>query len=187
MPRIVTLVGSLRAESINRKLARAVAMRAAGRFEMVMPDLDLPLYNEDLWRDPPAGVSALKQVVESADGVLVVTPEYNRMTTPIILNAIDWANRPVGRNSWAGKPAAIIGASPGAQGTAVAQSALRHVLTVTGMHVLATPEVYLTVRDDFFDADGGFANEKTGAFIETWIAAFAGWIARISRAESGAP
>lgn len=187
LPHIAMLVGSLRAGSINRQLAQAVAARAAGRFDAVMPDLDLPLYNEDLWRDPPAGVTALKQAVERADGVIVVTPEYNRMTTPIILNAIDWANRPVGRNSWAGKPAAIIGASPGAQGTAVAQSGLRHFLTVAGMHVLAAPEAYLTVRDGFFDPAGGIADARTGAFIDSWIAAFTGWVARISRAGSEAP
>ncbi len=179
MRRIVMLIGSLRADSINRKLGRAVAARTAGRFDLIVPDLDLPLYNEDLWADPPAGVTALKNAVESADAVLVVTPEYNRMTTPIILNAVDWANRPMGKNSWAGKPVAIIGASPGRQGTAVAQSALRHFLTVAGMHVLAAPEVYLTVTKDFFDPAGGFTEERTGAFIDGWIEAFDDWIARI--------
>jgi chromate reductase len=172
------LIGSLRKDSINRKLGHAIARRAKGRLDFLTPDLDLPLYNEDLWSAPPAGVTALKEAVFAADGVLIVTPEYNRMTTPIILNAIDWANRPYGKNSFAGKPAALTGASPGAQGTAVAQNLLRNLMIVTGMHVMSGPEVYLTVRDDFFTVDGDFANEKTGEFVDTWLDAFVAWVDR---------
>lgn len=178
MPRIAMIIGSLRAESINRKLGVAIQKRAAGKLDFIVPDVDLPLYNEDLWASPPAAVTALKQTVDSADGVLFVTPEYNRMTTPVIVNAIDWANRPYGQNSWQGKPAGVLGASPGAQGTAVAQSAVRHLMLITGMHVLGNPEVYITVKDDFFDADGAFASERTGAFVDKWIDAFAAWVAR---------
>lgn len=180
MPQIVMLVGSLRKESINRKLGHALRQRMADRFDFVVPDLDLPLYNEDLWADPPAGVTALKQAVEAADGVIVVTPEYNRMTTPIIVNAIDWANRPYGKNSYAGKPAATIGASPGAQGTAVAQNLVRNLMMIAGMHVMGNPEVYLTVKEDFFDAEGGFATERTAAFVDKWIVAFESWVGRFS-------
>jgi chromate reductase len=176
MPKIAMLIGSLRKDSINRKLGHAIARHAEGKLDIVTPDLDLPLYNEDLWASPPAGVTALKDAIASADGVIIVTPEYNRMTTPIIINALDWANRPYGDNSLAGKPVTLAGASPGAQGTAVAQNLLRNFLTVTGMHVMSGTEIYLTVRDDFFSADGDFANEKTGAFIDKWIDDFTKWI-----------
>src|SRR6185436_11258651 len=109
MYKIAVLVGSLRRESINLKLAKALAKLAKGRLEFNFLSLDLPLYNEDLWANPPAAVLKLKKDIEAADAVLFVTPEYNRSTTPIIKNAIDWGTRPWGKNSWSGKPAAIAG------------------------------------------------------------------------------
>jgi chromate reductase len=142
---VLVLVGSLRRESLNRKFAESVGRLAAGRLDFRFAEIrDLPLYNEDLWHDPPAAVLRMKRAVEAADGVLFVTPEYNRSFSPAIKNVVDWGTRPWGQNSWEAKPAAIIGTSPGAIGTAVAQNALKGLLTVVDTVLMGQPEVYFT-------------------------------------------
>ncbi|MET0527027.1 MAG: NAD(P)H-dependent oxidoreductase, partial [Microvirga sp.] len=129
MKTVAVLVGSHRRESINRKFAESLAKLAAGRLEFRFVEIgDLPLYNEDLWENPPATVLRFKREVEGADAVLFVTPEYNRYFSPSIKNAVDWGTRPWGRNSWQGKPAAIVGATPGASGTAAGQNTLKGLL-----------------------------------------------------------
>ena len=113
MHKVLVIVGSLRSGSLNRKLAGALEKLASDRLEFTYADLsDLPLYNDELWSDTPAVVSKLKADIEAADGVLFVTPEYNRTYSAVIGNAIHWGSRPYGKNSWAGKPAAITGTSP---------------------------------------------------------------------------
>jgi chromate reductase, NAD(P)H dehydrogenase (quinone) len=178
MHNVGVIVGSLRRDSINRKLANALVKRAAGKLDCHFIEIgDLPLYNEDLWKPtPPPAVLRLKQEVRAADAILLVTPEYNRSIPPAVKNAIDWANRPFGDNAWVGKPAGLVGASPGAIGTAVAQAALKSLFSVVDARLMGQPEVYITWKDDLVDANGAFASEKTAAFIDKWIDHFVAWI-----------
>lgn len=176
---VAVLVGSLRRDSINRKLAEAVGKLAADRLRFEIVEIgDLPLYNDDLWAQPPAPVLRLKRQIEAADAVLFVTPEYNRSFSPAIKNAIDWGSRPWGQNSWAGKPAAVMGTTPGATGTAAAQNALKGLLTVCDMALLGQPEVYLQYKPELFDAEHNIVNADTRAFLNGWVERFNGWITR---------
>lgn len=180
MKTVAVLVGSLRADSLNRKFAESLAKLAEGKLTFKFVEIgDLPLYNEDLWENPPAPVTRLKNDIESADAVLFVTPEYNRTYSPAIDNAIHWGTRPWGQNSWTGKPAAITGTSPGAIGTAVAQTQLKQVLVVVGLAVMGQPEVYFAYKDELFDEAGHVVNEQTAAFLQSFVDGFADWIERV--------
>jgi len=176
MTTLAVLVGSLRRESINKKYAHALEKLAEGRFTFDYLDIDLPLYNDDLWEAPPAKVVRFKESIAAADGVLIVSPEYNRSMPAATKNALDWGSRPYGRNVWDGKPAALTGASPGAQGTAVMQSQVRSTLAILGMRVMGTPEVYITFRPELLTADGAIANEGTAKFLIGFLDSFAAWI-----------
>ena len=176
MYRIAILVGSLRKESINAIYAKALEKLGADQFTFDVVDMDLPLYNNDLWDNPPAKVLALKDAIRSASGVLIVTPEYNRSVPAVTKNAIDWASRPYGDNAWSGKAVAITGASPGSQGTAVAQSQLRSTMTILGTHVLGEPEVYITFKPEVFAADGTVLNDGTAKFLKGFLDRFAALI-----------
>jgi chromate reductase, NAD(P)H dehydrogenase (quinone) len=180
MARVSVLIGSLRRESINRKFAHALGKLAEGKLTFDYPSLDLPLYNEDLWADPSDGVLALKESVDAADAVLFVSPEYNRAFTPAIKNAIDWGSRPRGKSSWPGKPAGIVGASPGKLGTASSQALLRSVVTHVGMILMGQPEVYLQYSDGLVSEDHLITSEATAKFLNTYLDAFAAHIARVS-------
>lgn len=187
MKDVAVLVGSLRRESINRKFAQAVGRLAADRLRFELCEIgDLPLYNEDLWENPPAPVLRMKRQVEAADGVLFVTPEYNRYFSPAIKNAVDWGTRPWGQNSWEAKPAAIIGASPGGLGTGAAQNSLKALLTVCDMVLMGQPEVYFTWKPELFDAAGDVADENTKAFLNRWIDRFKLWVELTSEATTDA-
>ena len=179
MLKLAVLVGSLRRESINATYAKALEKLGAGRFDFHHVDMDLPLYNNDLWENPPAKVLALKDAIKTADGVLIVTPEYNRSVPAVTKNAIDWASRPYGESAWAGKAVAITGASPGGQGTAVAQSQLRSTLAILGTHVLGDPEVYITFKPEVFAADGTVLNEGTAKFLTGFLDKFAALIEKV--------
>jgi chromate reductase len=184
---VAVLVGSLRRESINRKFAQAVGRLAADRLRFEVCEIgDLPLYNEDLWERPPEPVLRMKRQVEAADGVLFVTPEYNRYFTPAIKNAIDWGTRPWGQNSWEAKPAAIIGTSPGSLGTGAAQNSLKALLTVCDMVLMGQPEVYFVWKPELFDAAGEVADETTTAFLNRWIDRFKLWVELTSEATTDA-
>ena len=179
MNTVAVLVGSLRRESLNRKFAESVGRLAAGRLEFRFVEIgDLPLYNDDLWADPPAPVLRMKREVGAADAVLFVTPEYNRSFSPAIKNAVDWGTRPWGQNSWEAKPAAILGTSPGVIGTAAAQNALKGLLVVVDTVLMGQPEVYFTYKAELFDADNNVADATTRDFLNRWIDRFAGWIER---------
>jgi chromate reductase len=179
---VAVLVGSLRRESINRKFAQALAKLAADKLEFRFVEIgDLPHYNDDLWQDPPKSVLRLKQDIESADAVLFVTPEYNRSFPGVLKNAIDWANRPWGKNSWKGKPSAIIGTTPGAIGTAVAQNALRPVINLIDTVIMNQPEVYFTYKAELFAEDGSVKDEKTKEFLAGWVDKFAAWIEKTGK------
>lgn len=179
IPTIAVLVGSLRRASYNRQLALALETLAGERARFVHLQIgDLPLYDQDRDEDYPAQGNRLKQQLRLADGVLFVTPEYNRSIPGVLKNAIDTASRPYGDSAFAGKPAAVAGISVGAIGTALAQQHLRNVLAYLDMPVLGQPEVFLQYRDGFFDADGGIANADTRRFLLGFIERLLAWVAQ---------
>lgn len=181
MYKVAVFVGSLRKDSINAKFARALARRAEGRLAFSFVELgDVPIYDEDLWANPPAGVLRMKDDIAAADAVLFVTPEYNRSIPPVVKNAIDWGTRPWGQNSWSGKPAAIVGTTSGAVGTAAAQAHLRDIVSVIGSPLMVQPEVYFVTRPGLIDDEDSVTNEETGKFLDGWIAAFETWIGRFA-------
>lgn len=176
--KVAVLVGSLRKGSFNRRLAHAVEqlMPAGFAFEYVPID-HLPLYDQDFDGAYPAAATAFKQAIEAADAVLFVTPEYNRGVPGVLKNAIDVASRPWGTNSFAGKPAAVIGASIGATGSALAQQHLRNSLVFLDLAVLAQPEVFVQFKDDGpVDADGHVTNEGTKKFLQGFADRYAAWV-----------
>ncbi|MCB5174332.1 MULTISPECIES: NADPH-dependent FMN reductase [Microvirga] len=182
MKTVAVLVGSLRRESINRKFAESVAKLAAGRLDFRFVEIgDLPLYNDDLWQNPPESVLRMKREIEAADAVLFVTPEYNRSFSPAIKNAIDWGTRPWGKNSWEAKPAALIGATPGATGAAAGQNALKGLLNVVDTVLMGQPEVYFTYKPELFDENNNIVEPSTKAFLNGWVDRFAAWIARTAQ------
>ena len=175
--KIAVIVGSLRKESINKKLALAVSGMFADRFELRRVEIaDLPLYNQDFDGDFPASALRFKQQVEAADALLFVTPEYNRSIPGVLKNAIDVGSRPSGSNSFAGKPAAIIGTSPGARGTALAQQHLRNVLVGLDVLAMAQPEVTVQFQEGLIDAEGHIDNERTQKFLQRFVDGYSTWL-----------
>ena len=183
MPRTVALItGSLREGSLNRKLAHQIETLANGKLVMEHIAIgDLPLYNDDLWADPPAPVTRFKQQMEKVDAVLVISPEYNRTYPGIIANAFDWGSRPIVDSSWRGKPAAIGGATKGAVGTAAGQQHLRLAMVSLAMVVMHTPELYVTWNDERFAEDGTIRSDATRKLLQGFVDAFAAWIEKHGR------
>jgi chromate reductase, NAD(P)H dehydrogenase (quinone) len=175
--RVALLIGSLRRESINRKLAKAVEKLAPPElaFDAIAID-SLPLYNQDFDGDYPPACARLKQQIEAADALLFVTPEYNRSIPGVLKNAIDIASRPWGTNSFAGKPGAVIGASIGATGSAMAQQHLRNMLAYLDVPLLAQPEVFIKFTDDLVDAEGRIGNEGTRKFLQGFVDRYVRWL-----------
>lgn len=174
---ILAIIGSLRKDSHNLKLAKAIAKLGHAHFETHFAQIaDLPLFNQDLESQFPASALQLKQAVQEADAVLFVTPEYNRATPGVLKNAIDWASRPYGKNSFAKKPAAICGASVGAIGSACAQNNLKHTLNYLEIALMGQPEVYLTFKEGLLDHDGNIGNEDTQKFLQGFVDQFVKWI-----------
>jgi chromate reductase, NAD(P)H dehydrogenase (quinone) len=168
--KIAILVGSIRAGSINKQLARAIVRLAPAQWSYEYIDIhDLPLYNQDEEGTPSPQASRLKERIAAADGLLFVTPEYNRSIPGVLKNAIDIASRPYGKNSFAGKPAGVIGASIGAIGTALSQAHLRNVLAYLDVPTLAQPEAYLHWREGLADQSGAITDEKVAGFIQKWV------------------
>ena len=177
MHQVAVIVGSLRRESINLRFAKALAKLAEATLEFKLLELaDVPLYNDDLWQAPPEAVLRLKREVGAADAVLFVTPEYNRSIPAVVKNVVDWGSRPYGKNSWAGKPGAIVGTSMGAIGTAVAQSHLRSVLVGCDVALMGAPEVYFQTKPGLIADDFTVTDEKSRAFLSSFIAKFASHI-----------
>ena len=176
---IALVVGSLRRDSINRKLARALVKLAPPEFSFVPSEIgDLPLYCEDNDANPSAPVKRLKAEIAAASGLLFVTPEYNRSIPGLLKNALDNASRPYGQNAWGGKPAGVLGASPGTIGTAMAQQHLRNVLAYLDVPVMCQPEAFLQIKDGFFDAAGDIPNENTRKFLQAWMDRYVAWVKR---------
>ena len=179
---IVVLVGSLRRESFNRKLAEALRTMAGDEASLRLLEIgDLPLYNQDDDGHPAAAVQRLKADIKAASGVLFVTPEYNRSVPGVLKNAIDHASRPYGQSAFEGKPAGVIGISVGAIGTAMAQQHLRNMLAYLDMPTLNAPEAFLHAKEGFFDAKGGIgpASEK---FVRSWLDAYLAWVRKHAEA-----
>ena len=163
-------VGSLARASINRKLATALTRLAPPELEMTEIAIkDLPLYSYDYDADFPPVARALKKALADVDAVLFVTPEYNRSIPGGLKNAIDWASRPWGQNSFARKPSAVIGASPGAIGTAVAQQSLRGVLCFCNSPLMNQVEAYIHFTPGLITADGEVTNEDTVEFLRNYM------------------
>ena len=176
--KIGVIAGSVRKDSLNKKLALALARLApAGLVFEPIEIAGLPVYNEDDESAPTPAAAAFKRAAGSSDAFLFATPEYNRSFSGALKNALDIGSRPRGESVWAGKPAGVVGVSPGAMGTAMAQQHLRAVLSFLNMPVLPQPEVYLQHKEGLFDADGGIAPASRG-FLQEWMDAFAAWVTR---------
>jgi chromate reductase len=173
-------VGSLATASINRQLAGALIKVAPEEFTFTeIPIRDLPLYSYDYDADYPPVARSFKQAIADVDAVLFVTPEYNRSIPGALKNAIDWASRPWGENSFTGKPSAVIGASPGAIGTAVAQQNLRSVLSFCNSPQMNAPEAYIQMTPGLVAEDGSITNEGTETFLRDWMADFLTFVTRV--------
>jgi chromate reductase, NAD(P)H dehydrogenase (quinone) len=181
-PLLAVIVGSNRRESINRKLAQAMAKLGADKFDTRIVRIDdLPMYNQDNENNLPAEVVRFKDEVARADGVLIVTPEHDRSIPAVLKNAVDWGARPWGKNSWAGKPTFITGTSPGAIGSAIAQQHLRSVMVSLGT-ILQGGEAYVTFKPDLIDAHGNIGDESTRKFLQGHLDQLAFLVGRL-RAE----
>ncbi|MBC7625301.1 MAG: NAD(P)H-dependent oxidoreductase [Aeromicrobium sp.] len=173
---IAVVVGSLRRESFNRKLAGAIAKLAPPEFQFKQLEIaDLPLYNQDDDANPSSPVKRIKADIAAAQGLLFVTPEYNRSIPGVLKNAIDHASRPYGKNSWAGKPAGVLGVSVGAIGTALAQQHLRNILAYLDVPTLGQPEAFLHAKEGFFD-DTGNIGETGKKFLQGWMDQYVVWV-----------
>jgi len=178
--KVAVIFGSNRRESVNRRLAQALARLGADKFSFSFIQIDdLPLYNQDLEGELPKSVPRFKSEVASTDGLLFVTPEHNRSIPTILKNAIDWGARPYGQNSWNGKLAAITGTSPGAIGTAIAQQHLRQVLGDLGVLVMGG-EAYVSFKPGLIDADGAITDESTRKFLQGFVDQFATLVPRFA-------
>ena len=179
--KIAVIVGSLRKDSFNRKMAKALCELSPPELALEIVEIGaLPLYSED--DDAPVHVPAawttFRQTLIGFDGVIFVTPEYNRSVPGALKNAIDVGSRPYGHSVWNGKPAAIVSVSPGAIGAFGANHHLRQSLVFLNMPTLQQPEAYIGHAAQMFDADGKLTNEGTRDFMQKFMAAFAAWVAR---------
>jgi chromate reductase, NAD(P)H dehydrogenase (quinone) len=173
-------VGSLSSTSVNRELAKVLLNLAPKDLEFhEIPIRDLPLYSPDFDTDYPPEAVALKDAVRRSQAVLFVTPEYNRSIPGALKNAIDWASRPWGQNSFDHIPAAVIGASVGQIGTAVAQQSLRGVLSFCNARQMTAPEAYIRYSAELFPGNGEVTDESTKAFLTSYMAEFHDHIVRV--------
>ena len=174
------LIGSIATASINRKLARALVRLAPEHLHMQEVTFrDLPIYSYDYDADFPQVAKDFKAALAAVDAVLFVTPEYNRSIPGGLKNAIDWASRPYGTNSFTRKPSAVIGTSPGAIGTAVAQQNLRSVLSFCNSPPMNAPEAYIQFTPGLITDDGEVMNDTTADFLRTFMQDFHVFIARV--------
>ena len=165
------IVGSVSEPSLNRRFAEALVRLAPGAGLTIrdIPIAELPFYGAQYDADFPAVGREFKDAIESVDGLLIVTPEYNRSIPGVLKNAIDWASRPSGQSSLTGKPTGVTGASKGLISSALAQNHLKAILSALGAPLVGVPEAYIRVGDEFFDGDGGFANAGTREFLTGFL------------------
>jgi len=183
MYNVAVVVGSLRKDSFNRKVAFALDKLNHPTLTISYIKIDdIPLYNQDLDNDLPSSVVRFKKEITDADAVLFVTPEYNRSIPGVLKNLIDWGTRPYGKNVWAKKLMSAIGVSPGAIGTAVAQSHLRSIMVAIDGYYVGQPEVYLVYKEGLIDDHHSITQEGTQKFLQSFLDRFAKEIASIKHA-----
>lgn len=180
---VAVVVGSLRKDSVNRKAAQALARLAPANLKLTIVEIgDLPHYDEDVEAaGAPASWVRFRDELSRSDAVLFVTPEYNRSVPGVLKNAIDVGSRPYGQSSWAGKPAAIMSLSPGALGAFGANHHLRQSLVFLDMPILQQPEAYVGNAFTLFDEAGELVSDDTKRFFQSFIDAFASWVARMTK------
>jgi chromate reductase len=175
--KIGVVIGSLRKDSINRKLALALASVAPQGWVLEHLRIDdLPLYNQDQDANPADSVKRLKREISQSQGIIFVTPEYNRSIPGVLKNALDHASRPYGQSAWAGKPAGVIGTSGGAIGSALAQQHLRNILAYLDMPTMGQPEAFIQFKEGLFDEHGRIGVDATRQFLQKWMDSYAGWV-----------
>ena len=173
---IAVVIGSIRKDSFNRKLAQALEKLFPAEFSFTQVRIDdLPPYNQDDDAKPAAAVTRLKGEISAAQGVLFFTPEYNRSIPGVLKNAIDHASRPYGKSVWNGKPAGVIGASVGPIGTALAQQHLRNILAYLNMPTLGQPEAFIHNKEGLYD-EAGNIGEASKKFLQSWVDAYVAWV-----------
>lgn len=183
---IGVLVGSLRKQSLNRKMANALRGLAPAALKLQIVEIgQLPHCNADDEANPPQTIGDFKRRIEALDGILFVTPEYNRGVPGVLKNAIDVASRPYGKNSWAGKPTAVISVSPGALGAFGANHQLRQSFVFLDMPAMQQPEAYIGNSAALFDDQGELTNASTRAFAEKYLESFARWVERHTSKAAG--
>lgn len=174
---VAVVIGSLRQDSVNRKLAKALIEAAPPSLKLHIVELGgLSFYNQDLDAAPPADWVKFRDAIRASDAVLFVTPEYNRSVPGVLKNAIDVGSRPYGHSVWNGKPAAVVSSSIGAIGGFGANHHLRQSLTFLNMPAMQQPEAYIGTADKLFDAGGKLVNEDTRKFLAAYLQAFADWV-----------
>jgi chromate reductase len=177
---IAVLVGSLRRDSFNRKLASAVVQLAPPDFSFTQLQIgDLPLYNQDDDANPAESVKRLRAEIRASRGLLFVTAEYNRSISGVLKNAIDHASRPYGQSVWTGKPAGILGASVGAIGTALAQQHLRNILAYLDVPTMGQPEAFVQAKEGLFDGSGNIG-DGSRKFMQDWMDQYVAWVKKIN-------
>lgn len=175
MTKIAVFVGSLQENSVNKTLARNLEKLAPAGTEFDYIDIGrLPLFNQDLESDFPVEAQDMKDKVEAADGVLFVTPEYNRSIPGVLKNAIDWTSRPWGQNSFAGKPAGIVGASIAPTATAAAQAELRNIITYLATKLVVQPELYINANTTFDESGEVVAESRE--LLEGYMTTYIAWV-----------
>lgn len=181
MTQILAIVGSLRQKSFNKALLRAAIEEAPAGVTITTAEIGaLPLFNEDLEASAPEAVKTLKAQIEAADAVLFVTAEYNYSVPGVLKNAIDWGSRPYGKNSFAGKPGAVMGASVGMLGTGRAQYHLRQICTFLDVRLLNKPEVLVPFASKQFDDSGKLTSDDTRKHVRGLLEALVAWTAKLS-------
>lgn len=182
MARVGVIVGSLRKGAFTRQMARAMSELAPAGMQLFDIEIgDLPLYNEDLeTADAPAQWTRFRQQVQSADGILFVTPEYNRSIPGALKNALDIGSRPWGKSSWDGKPAAVVGQSPGLLGGMAAAHHLRQVMLAVNLAAMPHPEAYIPSVAALFDQQGRLQDPQTREFMAGFLRAFQAWLGKFA-------
>ena len=175
--RIAVIVGSLRKESFNRKIAKALIKVSPNSLKLEIVEIgSLVLYNQDFDETPPVEYTQFRETLKKVDGFLFVTPEYNRSVPAVLKNALDIASRPYGQNAWNGKPGAVVSVSMGALGGFGANHHLRQSLVFLNVPTMAQPEAYIGNAANLFDESGNLTNDSTREFITKFMQAFAVWV-----------
>lgn len=177
--KVAVLVGSLRKDSYNRKMAHALTRLAPPSLALEIVEIgELPMFNQDQEQSPPPALTAFKSRIKASDAVLFVTPEYNRSVPGVLKNAIDCGSRPSGQSAWNGKPGAIVSVSIGAIGGFGANHHLRQSMVFLNVPMMCQPEGYIGNAATLFDAAGNISQDETRKFLERYMQAFADWVGR---------